>query len=319
MTQPTGTYSSYDAAGNREDLIDMIYDVSPTETPIMSAIGRKKATATSHEWQTDALAAASTSNAVIEGDDAANDSMTATSRLKNYTQLMDKVIQVTSAQEAVNKAGRKSEMEYQLGKAMKELKRDIEATISNNAAYSAGTDTAARSMGGLGCWLTTGTSFDSTGTTAGADPSTIGSAARTDGSSTRQFTEDLLLDVHQATYAAGGNPTLLVVGPYNARRIAGFSGGSTRMDRAEDKKIYNAVDVYISPFGELSVVPDRFSRARDAWLIDPEYAALAYLQSFKTEDLAKTGHSIRKMLSVELTLEVGNEAAHGGVFDLASS
>jgi hypothetical protein len=319
MTQPTGTYSSYDAVGNREDLIDMIYDVSPTETPIMSAIGRGKAKATAHEWQTDALASASTSNAVIEGDDATNDSMTATSRLKNYTQLMDKVIQVTSAQEAVNKAGRSSEMEYQLGKAMKEIKRDIEATIANNQAYGAGTDTSARQMGGLGCWLTTNTSFDSTGTTAGADPTTIGSAARTDGSSTRQFTEDLLLDVHQACFAAGGNPSLLVVGPYNARRIAGFSGGSTRIDRSEDKKLYNAVDVYISPFGELKVTPDRFSRARDAWLLDPEYAGLNYLQEFKTEDLAKTGHSVRKMLSVELTLKVGNEAAHGGVFDLASS
>lgn len=317
MTQPTGTFSSYDAAGNREDLIDLIYDVSPTDTPIMQAIGRKKATATAHEWQTDALASASTSNAVIEGDDATNDSRTPTSRLKNYAQLMDKVIQVTSTQEAVNKAGRSSEMEYQLEKASKEIKRDIEATISNNQYYSAGNDTAAAQMAGFGAWLTTATAFDTSGTTAGADPTTIGSEQRTDGSSTRNFTEDLLLDVHQAAYTAGGNPTLMVVGPANARKVAGFSGNATRMDKAEDKKIYNAVDVYVDPFGELKVVTSRFSRSRDAWLIDPEYAALAYLQEFKTEALAKTGHSTRKMLSCQVTLEVGNEAAHGGVFDLA--
>ena len=318
MAQTAGTFSSYDAVGNREDLTDMIYDISPTDTPVVSAIGRSKARNRLHEWQTDSLVAASTSNAVIEGDEVSNDTLQATTRVQNYTQLMDYVIQITSTQEAINHAGRGSELEYQLEKGIKHLKNSVEATILANQAYSAGNDTSARTMGGFASYVTTNTSMDTTGTTAGADNnSTAGANARTDGSSTRSFTEDLLLDVHQACYAAGGNPSLLVVGPFNARRIAGFAGGSTRIDKSEDKKVYNAVDVYVDPFGELKVVTSRFSRSRDAWLLDPEYAALAYLQEFKTENLAKTGHSTRKMLSAQLTLEVGNEAAHGGVFDLA--
>lgn len=257
---------------------------------------------------------------MIEGDEVAGDTLQATSRIYNYCQLMDYVVVVTSTQEAVSKAGRSSEKEYQAQKAMKHLKNSIEATILNNQAYSAGTDTSARQMAGFAAYVTTATSFDASGTTAGADNnSTAGANARTDGSSTRQFTEDLLLDAHQACYAAGGNPSLLVVGPYNARKVAGFSGGTTKVDRSEDKKLYNVVDVYIDPFGTLSVVTDRFSRARDAWLIDPDYAKLAYLQPFKTEPIAKIGHADRTMISVELTLEVGNEAAHAGVFDLASS
>lgn len=314
MAQPTNTFSSYDAVGNREDLTNIIYDVSPTETPVMSALPRVKATAVKHEWQTDSLAAASAANAVIEGDDATTDASTATTRLDNRCQIMDKVAQVTGTQEAVSKAGRKSEMAYQMEKRMKELKRDIEAAITDNGAYVAGNDTTARELAGIPAWLTTNTSAGA----SGADPVTIGSTARTDGTQ-RAFTEELLKAVLQDCFTNGGNPTMAVVGAFNKRKASEFTGSSTRMDRSEDKKLYAAIDVYVSDFGEIKFVPDRFSRARDCLLIDPEYAALAYLRPFETVDLAKTGDTTRKQILVELTLEMRNEAAHGGVFDLTTS
>lgn len=314
MAQPSNTYSSYDAVGNREDLTNIIYDVSPTDTPVMSALPRTKATATNHEWQTDSLASASAANAVIEGDDATTDASTATTRLGNRTQILDKVAQVTGTQEAVSKAGRKSEMAYQMEKRMKEIKRDIEAAITDNGAYVAGNDTTARELAGFPAWLTTNTSAGATG----ADPTTIGSTARTDGTQ-RAFTEELLKAVLQDCFTNGGNPTMAVVGAFNKRKASEFTGSATRMDRSEDKKLYAAIDVYVSDFGEIKFVPDRFSRARDCLLIDPEFAAVAYLRPFQTVDLAKTGDTVRKQILTELTLEVKNEAAHGGVYDLTTS
>ena len=315
MAQPAGTFSSYDAIGNREDLTNLIYDVSPTDTPVLSALPRTKATATNHEWQTDSLAAASAANAVIEGDDATTDTSTATTRLGNRTQILDKVAQVTGTQEAVSKAGRKSEMAYQMEKRMKELKRDIEAALTDNGAFVAGNDTTARELAGFPAWLTTNTSF---GGGAGADPVTIGSTARTDGTQ-RAFTEDLLKAVLQDCFTNGGNPSMAVVGAFNKRKASEFTGSATRMDKSEDKKLYAAIDVYVSDFGEVKFVPDRFSRARDCLLIDPEFAAVAYLRPFDTVDLAKTGDTVRKQILAELTLEMKNEAAHGGVFDLTTS
>lgn len=315
MAQPAGTFSSYDAIGNSEDLTNLIYDVSPTDTPVLSALPRTKATATNHEWQTDSLAAASAANAVIEGDDATTDTSTATTRLGNRTQILDKVAQVTGTQEAVSKAGRKSEMAYQMEKRMKELKRDIEAALTDNGAFVAGNDTTARELAGFPAWLTTNTSF---GGGAGADPVTIGSTARTDGTQ-RAFTEDLLKAVLQDCFTNGGNPSMAVVGAFNKRKASEFTGSATRMDKSEDKKLYAAIDVYVSDFGEVKFVPDRFSRARDCLLIDPEFAATAYLRPFDTVDLAKTGDTVRKQILAELTLEMKNEAAHGGVYDLTTS
>lgn len=315
MAQPTNTFSSYDAVGNREDLINIIYDISPTGTPVMSALGRTEATAVKHEWQTDSLAAASAANAVIEGDDATTDASTATTRLDNRCQIMDKVAQVTGTQEAVSKAGRVSEMAHQMDKRMKELKRDIEAALCDNGAYVAGNDTTAREMAGIPAWLTTNTSF---GGGAGADPVTIGSTARTDGTQ-RAFTEDLLKAVLQDCFTNGGNPSMAVVGAFNKRKASEFTGTATRMDKSEDKKLYAAIDVYVSDFGEIKFVPNRFSRARDCLLLDPDYAKVAYLRPFKTTDLAKTGDTMRKQILTELTLEMSNEAAHGGVFDLTTS
>lgn len=315
MAQPADTFSTYDAIGNREDLADVIYDVSPTETPFLTMATKTKASATYHEWQTDALAAASATNAVLEGDDATTDAAAPTTRLGNYCQISDKVARVTGTQRAVNSAGRSDEMTYQIVKRGKELKRDMESSLLANNARVAGTDTAARELAGVPAWLETNTSAGS----GGADPSPIGSTARTDSGTPRAFTEDLLKTVLASCWDNGGEPNKLMVGSFNKMVASGFTGGATRMDKSEDKRLVAAIDVYVGDFGELQIIPNRFQRARDALVLQSDMWAVAYLRNMKTVDLAKTGDSDRKQIICEYTLVAKNEAASGGVFDLTTA
>jgi hypothetical protein len=308
------TFTAHTAIGQREDLIDVIYDISPTETPIMSTLARTKATAVFHEWQTDALASATSANAAIEGNDATSATISPTVRLGNYTQIVQKTIQVSGTLEAVNKAGRRSERAYQLAKASAELKRDMETIITANQGRDAGSSSSARKLGAILSWLKTNTSKG----TSGTDPTTIGVSTRSDGA-TRTFTEQLLKDEVAAAFDSGGNPTMLVVGSGLKQKVSSFAGIAAQRYQAPSDApttIIGAADVYLSDFGTLSVVPNRFMRTRDALLLDPEYAALAYLRPFQTNDLAKTGDSEKTQLLAEFTLEMRNEAAHAIVADL---
>ena len=332
MTAPTGTTQTYQQVGIREDLTDMIYDISPTDTPFLSMAGRVSVKQTKHEWQKDSLAAADGTNATIEGDDATNDTASATSRLANYTQLMDKVVEVSSTANAVNTAGRKQELSYQIAKRSKEIKRDMEARLTNNYASVAGNATTARQTGSVESWLETNTSRGSgAGATAGADGgfhSTTGlTVAATDASSTnvRTFTEALLKTVIADCWNNGGEPDTIMVGKFNKQTASGFSGIATLYrdtagkNSAKQISIVGGADVYVSDFGSHKIVPNRFSRDRTALVLDMSYWKVGYLQPFKIDPLAKTGHADRRMLSVEFALECSNEAASGCVADLTTS
>ena len=314
MAQPTNTFDTYDSVGEREDLSDVIYSIAPTDTPFLSSAAKTKATAVLHEWQTDSLAAAVTNNAVIEGDEATLDASTATVRLSNSSQIMDKTVVITGTQESVDKAGRASEIAYQIAKRAKELKRDMEATITGNIAEVGGNSSTARKMGTLGSWVTTNDDLASDGASgAGA-----GNAAHTDGTQ-RAFTESQLKSVIKSVWNAGGDPSMVMVGPFNKQKLSGFTGNSTRFDAGADATLYTSVDVYASDFGQLQVVPNRFSRDRDAYVLDMEYWGIAFLRDFSMHELAKTGDSEKRQLLVEATLESRNEAASGLVADLTTS
>jgi len=308
------TFTAHTAIGQREDLTDIIYDISPTETPFMSSIGKTKATAVYHEWQTDSLAAATTANAAIEGADATSATLAPTVRLGNYTQIIQKTVQVSGTLDTVNKAGRKSEKAYQLAKASAELKRDLETILLANQGRSAGTSTIARNLGSILSWIKT----NSDKASDGSDPATIGVSTRTDGTQ-RTFTEALLKTVVSEVFVSGGSPKILMVGAAGKQKVSSFAGIAAQRYMAPGNTpttIIGAADVYMSDFGTMSVVPNRFMRTRDALVLDPEYAALAYLRPFQTNDLAKTGDSENTQLLAEVTLEVKNEAAHGIVADL---
>jgi hypothetical protein len=314
-------YNAYDAIGQREDLTDIIYDISPTTTPFMSSIGKTKATAVYHEWQTDSLAAATTNNAAVEGADASDATLSPTTRLGNYTQILQKTIKVSGTLDTVNKAGRKSEKAYQLAKASNELKRDLETILLANQGRSAGTtNSTARKMGSLLSWIKTNSSVQ----TNGGDPTTIGVSTRTDGN-TRTFTETLLKEVVAEVFASGGTPKILMVGATGKQKVSSFTGLSAYRYNVNAggggagvgaATIVGAADVYLSDFGSMSVVPNIFMRTRDALVLDPEYAAIAYLRPFMTNELAKAGDADKTQILVECTLEVKNEAAHGIIADL---
>ena len=313
-------YDRYTAIGAREDLTDVIYDISPTDTPIMSSIGKTKATSVYHEWQTDSLAAATTSNALVEGASATEATISPTTRLGNYTQIVGKTVMVSGTLLASDLAGRKSEMAYQLAKASAEIKRDIETIITANQGQTAGSSgSSARKMGSLLSYIKTNTN-KSAGTTAGVDPTTIGVSTRTDGS-TRTFTETILKDVIKQVFESGGTPSVLMVSPALKQTVSAFTGLAAQryqVPTSGQATILAGADLYQSDFGVLQIVPNRFMRTRDALVLDPEYAALAYLRPFQTNDIAKVGDAEKKQILAELTLEVRNEAAHGGAFDLSA-
>jgi len=314
MAQPTNTFDTYDSVGEREDLSDVIYSISPTDTPFLSSAAKTQATAVLHEWQTDALAAAVTNNAVIEGDEATLDASVATTRLSNSSQIMDKTVVITGTQESVDKAGRASEIAYQIAKKAKELKRDMESTLTSNNLEVTGGSGTARQLGGLGSWVVTNDDLASDGASgAGA-----GNAAHTNGTQ-RAFTESQLKSVIKSVWNAGGDPSMIMVGPFNKQKLSGFTGNSTRFDAGADATLYTSVDVYASDFGQLQVVPNRFSRDRDAYVLDMDYWGVAFLRDFSMHELAKTGDSEKRQLLVEATLESRNEGASGSIMDLTTS
>lgn len=312
------TYQTYTAIGMREDLSDVIYNISPTDTPFMSSIGKTKATATYHEWQTDSLAAAALGGAV-EGADASSITASPTTRIGNRTQIFTKSVAVAGTLEAVDKAGRKSEKAYQLAKVSAELKRNIELTLLSNQVAAAGNSSTARTLGGLQAWLNT--NYD--GGTDGVAGSG-GTTARVDGTD-RTFTETILKTVVAEVYTAGGTPKVLMVNPAHKQVVSAFAGIAAQRYMApsnEPTTIIGAADVYMSDFGTISVVPNRFMNSTNAgdetaFLVDPDMAAVAYLRPFETIELAKTGDSEKTQLLAELTLEVKNQAAHGIIADLS--
>jgi hypothetical protein len=315
MTQPTNTFATNDMVGIREDLSDVINNIAPAETPFYSMAKHVKATAALHEWQTDSLAAAVATNAVIEGDDVAADASTATVRLTNVTQLSDKAATVSSRARAVTTAGRADEMDYQMLKRGKELKRDIETQLLSNRPKVTGNDTTAPESAGIGAWIGTNDVFASDG----GSPSPItGADARTDGT-VRAFTEDQLKAVLLLCFNEGGNPGVLMVGGFNRQVASSFSTGRTNIQPVEDSTLHATFSVYESDFGTLKIVPNRFQRGRDALVLDMEYWRVAVLQPMHSFDKAKTGHADTKVIAMEYCLESGQEKASGGSFDLTTS
>lgn len=322
MGVSTNTVETYDSSVIREDLQDALISISPTETPVMSAIGRRNVNNTYFEWGVVSLAAASSSNRVIEGEAApGNDAMTAAVRQGNYTQISDKVVEVSDTAEAVQGAGNEQTIAKQIAYKLKELKRDMETMLTANVAASAGASGTARQTAGLPAFLRTNASRGSggaDGTTSGSGDSGYVDAAATDGTQ-RDVTEDLLKSVIAQCWEAGAEPSVVICGAGVKQEISTFTGNATKYKDIKDKTLSAAIDIYVSDFGQLQIVPNRFSRGRDVLVLDPNYARVAYLKPTTQKPLARTGHSERRLISVEYGLQVDNEAAHGVVADVNTS
>lgn len=292
MATITGVAKTYDLVGKKEDIEDIIYDISPTDTPFLSSIGTSKAKATVHQWQQDKLDAPA-ANKAVEGAVAGTAAATDTTLKSANTQIFKKVVEVSGTAQAIGLYGRADELARLVAKKGKEMKRDIEyAMVGANQTGAAGDGSTAREL-------------------KSAQKQIAASTTNTAGSN-RTFTEALLLDVMQKVFTAGGNPNQLQVTPSHSLIVAGFAAASGRFrDFGNEKKVVNAVDLYVSPFGEVSVVPNRFLDANSALVLDTEYWSRAVLRPMSTTVLAKDGDSEKRMMVTELTLVCENDEASG--------
>lgn len=320
MAVTANTNETYNVSTIKEDIQAALVSISPTETPFMSAIGTKSVSNTYFEWATIDLAAASSTNRVAEGENTpGNDAPTNATRLANYVQISDKVVEVSDTAEAVNGVGDAQRIAKQLAYKLKEMKRDMETMIvgDNNAAV-AGSSGVAAETASLSAFLRTnvdrgvgGANGTLSGTTAGYP-----NAAATDGT-LRALTEDMLQGVIASCWDEGAEPTMVLCGSGVKQKISStFTGSATKFKNVEDKKVVAAVDIFVSDFGELQIVPSRFVRSRDVFVLDPSQARMAYLSNTKQKPLARTGHSERRLISATYGLQVDTEKAHGVIADI---
>ena len=316
MAQPSNTFDSYDANGIREDLENVIYNISPEETPFYSSLKKVSASNTYHEWQTDSLRA-SASNAHIEGDDTTASAMTATSRLGNYTQIFKNAVTIPDTDEGLDKAGRSAEMAYQTLKIAKEQKLDIEKALFANNARVVGSATAARELAGAPSWMTT--NITNTGT-SGSDATGDGTDARTDGTQTA-FTQADFDSAMQSIWENGGRPDSVYLSAYQMNIALGFTGNNNQRSavQAGDKKVVKSLDVYVTPWGTVEFTPTRENRGRDVFIMQNDMWSCASLRPTKNTALAKTGDSTKRQVLTELTLVCKNEAASGMIVDCSTS
>ena len=294
MPTVSGTLKTFDQVGKREDVEDIIYDISPTDTPMLTSIGTSTAGATLHQWLQDSLAPVAT-NANVEGADAGTAStVTQTTKTAN-TQIFDKVVQVSGTAEAVGTYGRTSDLAYAIAKAGKEIKRDIEHSfVGAGQAGTAGNSSTARQL------------------TSAANQ--ISAATTNTAGSNRALTEALVLDVAQKVYEKGGDATQMQVTPSHSVVVAGFATASGRQrDFGSSTTVVNAVDILVTPFGTLSVVPNRLLDANTALILDTEYWSRAVLRPMQTVVLAKTGDSDKRQMLTELTLVCEHDEASGKI------
>ena len=292
------TFTTYDQVGKAEDVSDIITNITPTDVPFTSSIKDEKVQARVFEWMEDTLAAAS-NNAHVEGADASMDTLSPTTSRTNNTQILRKAFQVSATADAVKTYGRAKETAYNLSKALKEIKRDLErAYVGVDNAAVTGSSSVAREMASF-------TQQTTTTVDAGSN-------------STDPLTEAKLLTLGQTCYENGSEPTVLMIKPSDATIVAGFAAASgRRRDFGDTSTITNVVDIYVSPFGTYNVVINRHQLATHAFLYDPAMWRSITLRPFTRTLLAKTGDSDKHFIVGEMSLKHMNFGADGMITGLS--
>ena len=315
MAQPANTFDTYDSVGIREDLSNVIHNISPEETPFYSKAAKKAAKNTLVEWQTDSLRASAV-NAHIEGDATTAEARAATTRLGNYTQIFKNAVVVSDSDDNVDNAGRAKEIAYQTLKIAKEQKLDIEKALFANNARAAGNSTTARELAGAPAWLTTNTVAGS----GGADPTGDGTDARTDGTPAA-FSQANFDTVMQSIWVAGGKPDTVYLSAFQMNVALGFTGNNNQRSsvQAGDERVVKSLAVYVTPWGSVEFMPSRENRSRDVFIMQDNMWEVASLRGTKNVALAKTGDNTTRQVVTELTLCAKNEAANGIIADCTTS
>ena len=312
----TTTTDTYDQVGIREDLVNVIYNVDPDQTPFLSMAPKNKAKNTLHEWQTDGYDAVA-DNKAVQGADAVFTAASPTVRLNNRTQISTKTAAIAGTTEATDRAGRDKEMTYQMMKRAVEIKRDMEnALVGLNNAKVTGSSSVPAELASYQTWVTSNVSRGATGASATGD----GTDAATDGTQ-RPFTEALLEAVVDSIFTNSGEfADCVLVGSFNKRAMNAFVGRATTTDHnVAAKSIISAADVYKSDYGDLKIIPSRYSRQREAIIYRKDKWAVSFLRNMTTLDIARTGDAEKKQIVCEYTLEARNEASSGIVADLTTA
>jgi hypothetical protein len=308
MSAPTAAFAAYNQIGVREDLADVIYNIAPMDTYFLSHAAKAKATNVLHEWQTDSLDAAVSTNKFIEGDDFSAQVVNPTSRLKNYAQIARKDFVVTGTAQVQKTAGRKNDLAYQIVLKGKAIKRDIEKHLLSKENASAGSSASPRSAAAVETWIYTTNDVSASGVTTNTTPapvSGLASTAGTDGSATAFVEADLKNALLQA-WSQGGETDVILLPPTLKNKLDNFTGIATRfrnVSAGQQADIVGSADVYVSSYGSHKVVVSRYVRASVALCFDMSTWAVAWLRPLDMIEIAKSGDSDKRMILGEYTLE----------------
>jgi len=330
MAAPTNAVQTFAQIGIREELSDVILNLSPTETPFMTMAKKGTTKSRTPEWMKDRLRAPNPANAVIEGNDSTGTSLAQPTRLKNIVQLFEEVVIVSDTARSVDTAGRNDELKYQIAKSGKALKTDMEMRFLGNYASVVGNSTTAGQSAGAEAWLTTNVDRGATGANGGFSAGIV--SAATDGT-TRVYSEALLKAVIKKVWDYGGDPSIIMMTGSKKQTASTFAGIAAPVTQIEDNQksiqIYGATDFYKSDFGHHKFVANRFVGAatsrtatnglypgNSVLVLSPDTWQTKFLQPFRVVELARTGHAEKRLLRAEATLACMDEGGNGVIADL---
>jgi len=313
MAQPTNTFDTYDSNSIKEDISTVIYNVDPSEVPLLSSIAKTSATNTLHQWQTDTLRSAVSTNKNIEGDATTAEARSAVAKLHNFTQIFKNAVTVSGTDQSVTNIGYGKQMTHEIVKVAKEQKTDIEASIFANLPSVAGNSTTARQLGGLTSYITSNVTNIGSG---GANPSgsVPGATARTNGTQT-VFNQTKFDACMQSIWEKGGNPDTVYLSAAQMSRALGFVGNNNERATAQNGSVAQLLSIYMTPWGSVTFTPSRHQAARDVFILQTNMLALASLRPMKNEPLAKNGDNVTRQVLTEATLVVRNEKSLGLIAD----
>ena len=314
MTQPTNTFDTYDSNALKEDVSKVIYNVDPSDVPLLSSIPKTSATNTLHQWQTDTLRAGVSTNKNVEGDVTVAEARTSVARIHNFTQIFKNAVTISGTDQSVTNIGYGAQMAHEIIKVGKEQKTDMESSIFANLPFAAGNSTTARQMGGLTSYIKT--NVTNIGGSGGANPtgSIPGATARTNGTQT-VFNQTKFDTCMQQIWDAGGTPDTVYLTSAQMQRALAFVGNNNERATAQNGKVSQLLSIYMTPWGSVTFTPSRHQDARSVFILQTDMLSLASLRPMKSEELAKNGDNVTRQCLTEATLVVRNEKSLGLIAD----
>lgn len=319
--QMTSVYAREDVVGVREQLSNLIANISPADTPLCTILQKESCGDNRFEWQKDVLSTAKQNHQLSGFDITTYDVQVATTSMISYTSLVSRDFAIANDTEAAEKAGRDSEIGYRTTKVAKEAKRDVETNYTANNAAVAPNGATAGESGSLPAYIKNNVIAGTDGSHAGWGSSPTGARSNgTEGASSETYLKKAV----RLAYEDGGQPTLVMAGAYQKQAISAFAGiaalrANVALPSNVPATIVAAADAYVSDFGTLMIVPNRHQRPIDIWVLDPDGLRERVFRDWQTRELAPTGDARKFMIVSNRGLQVDHEDSHALVTDVTST